>query len=448
MASEASARPIFPRLSSGPAQDGGRGGRPPPAWPARGRDGRRGLPPRLPGHDPAGAGRPWPASPRRPSTSTSKASRTASSAPSTTSSTRPSRQVGEAFDEPGDLGEKMLAGLTRFMSLAAEEKPAAYLVTVESLTLGAAAVPHRDRAAQRFERMIRGSFEQLPSGHRGLRPDRARDRRRPAHLRLPAHAHRDDRASCPAWPRRSPTGCCATRAPRGGGAARGRRRGADARAGRPLEPGRRTTASRAGTSRPTARAAARRSTSASGSSAPPARVGVEKGYEALSIPAISTAAAVSNQTFYDHFPGKREAFVAAFDALAANTMQVAAGAFAQAASAGDPAGPRRSASACGRCSTTSPRTRSSPGSPSSSCRPPARAALDHADNVLGGFTSYLEAEPGSAPARPCPKVIGEVDRRRHLGDHPARDQHRRARRPAAARAADRRVRRHPARRLR
>src|SRR6478609_8634690 len=46
-----------------------------------------------------------------------------------------------------------------------------------------------------------------------------------------------------------------------------------------------------------------------------ARVGVEKGYGTLSIPAISTAAAVSNQTFYDHFPGKREAFVAAFDAL-------------------------------------------------------------------------------------------------------------------------------------
>ena len=35
------------------------------------------------------------------------------------------------------------------------------------------------------------------------------------------------------------------------------------------------------------------------------RLGFENGYETLSIPAISAAAGVSNQTFYDHFPGKR-----------------------------------------------------------------------------------------------------------------------------------------------
>src|SRR6202000_838752 len=33
------------------------------------------------------------------------------------------------------------------------------------------------------------------------------------------------------------------------------------------------------------------------------------------------------------------------------------------------------------------------------------AALDHADTVLGGFTSYLEGETGEAAV---PKVIGEV----------------------------------------
>ena len=37
------------------------------------------------------------------------------------------------------------------------------------------------------------------------------------------------------------------------------------------------------------------------------------------------------------------------------------------------------------------------------------AALDHADTVLGGFTSYLEADPASpGSGRPIPKVIGEV----------------------------------------
>ena len=73
------------------------------------------------------------------------------------------RRVAEAFDEAGDLGDRILAGLRRFMALAAEEEEAAYLATVESLTLGAAAVPHRDRAAQRFEGLIRSSFDQAPT---------------------------------------------------------------------------------------------------------------------------------------------------------------------------------------------------------------------------------------------------------------------------------------------
>jgi AcrR family transcriptional regulator len=64
-----------------------------------------------------------------------------------------------------------------------------------------------------------------------------------------------------------------------------------------------------------------------------ATVGVEKGYEALSIPAISSAAGVSNQTFYDNFPGKREAFLAAFDALATEALTIA-GAAATAAGGG------------------------------------------------------------------------------------------------------------------
>jgi hypothetical protein len=52
-----------------------------------------------------------------------------------------------------------------------------------------------------------------------------------------------------------------------------------------------------------------------------AKVVVEQGYEALSIPAISGAAGVSNQTFYEHFANKGEAFVAAFDALAGQALR-------------------------------------------------------------------------------------------------------------------------------
>ncbi len=46
-----------------------------------------------------------------------------------------------------------------------------------------------------------------------------------------------------------------------------------------------------------------------------AKVASEKGYAGLTVPAISGAAGVSNQTFYQEFEGKQEAFLAAFEAL-------------------------------------------------------------------------------------------------------------------------------------
>jgi AcrR family transcriptional regulator len=59
-------------------------------------------------------------------------------------------------------------------------------------------------------------------------------------------------------------------------------------------------------------------------------VAYESGYESLSIPAISGAAGVSNQTFYEHFANTEEAFLEAFDALAREAFEVTASAFAAA----------------------------------------------------------------------------------------------------------------------
>ncbi|HEY5054104.1 MAG TPA: helix-turn-helix domain-containing protein, partial [Solirubrobacterales bacterium] len=61
-----------------------------------------------------------------------------------------------------------------------------------------------------------------------------------------------------------------------------------------------------------------------------ARVVGAKGYEALSIPAISGAAGVSNQTFYENFSSKREAFLASFEIIGRESLMTAAGAFADA----------------------------------------------------------------------------------------------------------------------
>jgi AcrR family transcriptional regulator len=44
-----------------------------------------------------------------------------------------------------------------------------------------------------------------------------------------------------------------------------------------------------------------------------AAVTTEKGYGALTIPAITSAAGVSNQTFYEHFQNKNEAFLTCYD---------------------------------------------------------------------------------------------------------------------------------------
>jgi AcrR family transcriptional regulator len=317
------------------------------------------------------------------------------------------RQVAEAFDRPGELGDRLLAGLTRLTSLAAEEEEAAYLATVESLALGAAAVPHRDRAALRFERLIRGSFDQSTTQAEvsdltvrgivaGLRNCVYRRLRTETVEELPEMAEPISR-----W-------VLGYSRPPGEAA----RRGAAAAAS-PTQPG---------------PAADPDGDGAPGWDEPPdsercreeldkrerilraaARVGVEKGYEALSIPAISTAAAVSNQTFYDHFPGKREAFVAAFDALAANTLSVAGGAFA--VEQERPGSGRPEAIGVGLRALLDHIASDRLFARMAFFELPTAGpgALDHADNVLGGFTAYLEAEPGApGSSRPVPKVIGDA----------------------------------------
>ena len=57
------------------------------------------------------------------------------------------------------------------------------------------------------------------------------------------------------------------------------------------------------------------------------RLVADKGFESLSIPAVSATAGTSNQTFYEHFGNKREAFLAAFDASAADGLAATTDAF-------------------------------------------------------------------------------------------------------------------------
>lgn len=58
-----------------------------------------------------------------------------------------------------------------------------------------------------------------------------------------------------------------------------------------------------------------------------ARLAAANGYASLSVPAISGEAGVSNQTFYQEFAGKQEAFLEAFDTLAEQALAQAVPAF-------------------------------------------------------------------------------------------------------------------------
>jgi len=237
-----------------------------------------------------------------------------------------SARVGEAYRSGGDFRGRLVAGLAAFMNLAVEEPGAAALTAVDSLTLGAAGVAHRERASQAFEALFQQSFAHSPSerevsavtvraivaGIRGIAYRRLRSDRREE---LPGlveelvdwalrYQEPDSEAvtrgvAAARRPFENPTPTLQEEAPSGPGW----NEPADSPRSR-MELTQRERIVRAA-----------------------AAVVVKGGYAALSIPAISGAAGVSNQTFYEHFENKRDAFLAAFEILATEALGIAAGAF-------------------------------------------------------------------------------------------------------------------------
>ena len=158
----------LPLSRSSPASRAGRARWRPSRWRATSAGGCRARwSRRLPGTasptPPCASWSAWRASPRAPSTNTSRTSRTASSRPSTTSSSRSRGASTRPSTGPATCARGCTAGVTTLFTVIAEEQAAASLVTVESLTLGAAAVPHRERAAAHFEELIRRVFEESPT---------------------------------------------------------------------------------------------------------------------------------------------------------------------------------------------------------------------------------------------------------------------------------------------
>jgi AcrR family transcriptional regulator len=236
-------------------------------------------------------------------------------------------QVKSAIRSQNDARGQLIGGLAAIMDLVVEEPDSASLVAVESLTLGAGGVAHRQRASKEFEAMIRRNFEcfapskrvsdatirAIVAGIQGVIYRRLRAGRREL---LPGEVEElvdwglgylgPDSAAV----RRAVRAAAAPIAADVEATTRAQSEAVARWLEPPDSPGSRSTLSQR---ERILRAAA--------------KVVREQGYEALSIPAISAAAGVSNQTFYENFSSKREAFLAAFEIISREALSVPAAIF-------------------------------------------------------------------------------------------------------------------------
>jgi AcrR family transcriptional regulator len=300
-----------------------------------------------------------------------------------------SERVGHAYREQEDFRARLVAALAAFMDLAVEEPGAARLATVESLTLGAAGVAHRERGSQAFELIIAQSFEHSPSPREvpamtvravvaGIRGVVYRRLRAGHQEELPGLVEElvDWALSYQEPDSETVVRACAAaalpveRGPRDDGA----KDGPEGEKPDWSEPPDSTRSRGTLTQRERIVRAA-------------ARVVVEKGYEALSIPAISATAGTSNQTFYEHFRNKRQAFIAAFEILSGKVLTETAVAFAA-------AGDRPEAIGVGARAMLEHVAANELFARLAFFELPAAgpAALDHADAAMDAFSALLTPE--------------------------------------------------------
>jgi AcrR family transcriptional regulator len=299
------------------------------------------------------------------------------------------RQVEEAYGVEGDLRERLTAGLSRFMSLAVEEPAAASLAAVESLTLGAPGVEHREQASLAFEAMLKRAFDEAGSAHdlppltviaimAGIRGTVYRNIRRGTPERLPELVgFLVDWALSYQQPDGETT------------------RRAIAAAQRPvdlprLRPPRKDPTKPSWNEPPDSPRSRASLTQRERIVRGAAAVVIADGYSALSIPAISRAAGVSNQTFYEQFDNKRDAFLASFEVLISEALATGAAAF-------DTEGQHPEAIGAGLRALLEVIAASEPFARMAFFELPSAGpvALDRADAILDGFTAFLER--GAAP---------------------------------------------------
>ncbi|MGE5527241.1 MAG: TetR/AcrR family transcriptional regulator [Methanosarcina sp.] len=310
-------------------------------------------------------------------------------------------EVRRAYEEPEDFREKLTAALRRYMQLVLDEPDAASFASIDVLTLGSAGVSHRERSWEPFEEIAREHF--ASSGQTGNALDLTV---RAVIAGISGVVYRRLRAGKAEelpdlveplidWALSYPpedsepvlTAMRAAEAPAPPPPVDPEREGLPDWSEPPDSPRSRSSLSQR---ERIIRAAA--------------RVVVDRGYDALSIPAISAAAGTSNQTFYENFNSKRDAFLAAYEMAAADALRVSLAAFN-----GAPAGPEAigiglralleyisSHELYARLAFFELPTAGPP-------------ALDRADRTMNLLTSFLE--PERAPkgiGGPAPRVMLEA----------------------------------------
>ncbi len=223
---------------------------------------------------------------------------------------RAAEQTQRAYQSAAGYRPRLAAALSAFAEFVIAEPAASSLVLVDSLSLGAVGVAHRQRASEAFELLIRQSSDQVPEQGQisdlTIRAIVGGIRRIVNNLLRGGNIEqlRDHLDEILDWglSYQRPGAASALQLPESQSIAPEARIGPS------------TDEEEVWDERPDSIRNRSTLTQRQRMVRAAAMVVAESGYEKLSIPAITGAAGVSNQTFYEHFNSKEEVFLEAIDA--------------------------------------------------------------------------------------------------------------------------------------
>lgn len=310
-------------------------------------------------------------------------------------------EVAKAYAGEGDERERLMAALSRFIEIVVERPEDAAFAIIDSLALGSAGVAHRERAWEVFEQVAREYFDDNASsepvsdltvraviaGISGVVYQYLRNGRT---SELPGVAEPlIDWALNYQAPETELV------------------RRAVAAAERPpaLETGDEGEEGAPGWDEPPDSPLSRASLSQRQRIIrAAARVVVERGYESLSIPAISAAAGTSNQTFYENFNSKRDAFIAAYEIASEKAFRICLDAFESGAD-----GPEAIGAALRALTEHIARDEMYARLAFLEMMTAGPPALDRSEEVLNSVLSFIEGSAGSKELwSTVPRVVLEA----------------------------------------